>query len=45
MTIVLALISPLAEGCLKLSYVDWLDLTPGKFANYVRALPCPVYSR
>jgi hypothetical protein len=42
-TVVLALVSPLAEGHLKLSYMDWQSLKPKKFANYVRALPCPVH--
>jgi hypothetical protein len=42
-TIVFALVSPLAEGYLKLSYMDWQSLKPKKFANYVRALPCPVH--
>ena len=41
-TFVFALVSPLAEGNLKLSYMDWRSLTPKKFANYVRALPRPV---
>jgi hypothetical protein len=43
MTIVFALVSPLAEGYLKLSYVDRQSLKPKAFANYVRALPCPVH--
>jgi len=33
-TIVFALVSPLAEGNLKLSYLDWRFLKPKKFANY-----------
>ena len=41
-TFVFALISPLAERNLKLSYKDWRSLTPKKFASNVRALPCPV---
>jgi hypothetical protein len=39
--VVLALVSPLAEGHLNLSYMDWQSLKPKKFASYVRALPCP----
>ena len=42
-TIIFALVAPMPEGNLKLSYVDWLSLTPKKFANYVCALPCPVH--
>jgi hypothetical protein len=42
-TIIFALVSPLAEGNLKLSYLDWRFLKPKKFANYVRAVPCPVH--
>jgi len=34
MAIVLALVSPLAEGYLKLTYMDWQSLKPKKFANY-----------
>jgi len=34
MAIVLALVSPLAEGYLKLGYMDWQSLKPKKFANY-----------
>jgi hypothetical protein len=37
--VVFALVSPLAEDYLKLSYMDWHSLKPKKFANYVRALP------
>ena len=43
-TFVSALVSPLAEGNLKLSYADWRSLTPKKFANYVcTLLPCSVH--
>ena len=38
-TFVSALVSPLAEGNLKLSYMSWRSLTPKKFANYVCTLP------
>jgi len=34
MTIIFALVSPLAEGHLKLSYLDWQSLKPKRFANY-----------
>ncbi|KAF8484118.1 kinase-like domain-containing protein [Russula emetica] len=34
MTIIFALVSPLAEGHLKLSYMNWQSLKPKKFANY-----------
>jgi hypothetical protein len=43
MRIDFALVSPVAEGYLKLSYKDWQDLTPGQFAIYVCALPCPMH--
>jgi hypothetical protein len=43
MTVDFALVPPVAEGYLKLSYMDWQCLAPGKSANYyVCALPCPV---
>lgn len=42
-TVIFALVSPLAEGNLKLSKINRMYLTPKKFANYVRALPCPVH--
>ncbi|KAF8497848.1 hypothetical protein F5888DRAFT_259521 [Russula emetica] len=32
--VVFALVSPLAEGYLKLSYMDWQSLKPKKFVNY-----------
>ena len=41
--VVFVFVSPLPEGNLKLSYMDWLSLTPKKFENYVRALSCPVH--
>lgn len=41
-TFVFALVSPLAERNLKLSYMDWRSLKPETFANYVSGLPCPV---
>ena len=42
-TVAFALVSPLAEGNLKLNYMDRRSLTPKKFANYVCALPCSVH--
>ncbi|KAF8489083.1 kinase-like domain-containing protein [Russula emetica] len=36
--VVFALVSPLAEGCLKLKYMDWQSLKPKKFANYENIL-------
>jgi hypothetical protein len=41
--VVFALVSPLAEGCLKLNYTDWKLLEPKTFASYVRALPFVPY--
>jgi len=43
MTVVFALVSPRAEGHLELGFMDWHSLKPKEFANYVRALPCPVH--
>jgi hypothetical protein len=40
-TVVFALVSLLAEGHLKLSYMEWRSLRPKKFANYVL---CPTIS-
>jgi len=34
MTVVFALVSPLAEGHLKLNYFEWYTLKPKEFANY-----------
>jgi hypothetical protein len=41
--VVFALVSPLAEGHLKFSYMDWVSLKPKKFANHVCVLLCPVH--
>lgn len=39
-----ALVSPLAEGHLKLNYRDWNSLNAEKFTNYVCVLSCPMHN-
>ncbi|KAF8484123.1 kinase-like domain-containing protein [Russula emetica] len=38
MTVIYALVSPLAEGHLKLSYLEWQSLKPKRFATYQNIL-------